>query len=700
MEIKRNPFRHWKITRGQDNVTLLEIDRADASINTLSSEIINELEAALDEIMRIPPAGLIVSSAKPNGFIAGADVNEFSSISSAAEAQALIERVHRLFDRIERLPFRTVCLVHGFCLGGGLELALAFGSIIAVDAPQTRFGMPEVNLGIHPGFGGTARLIRRIGPLPALRLMLRGNSLDARLALRIGLVDAVVPERQGLRAARNLTRKPATSRKKWRLHALLQLWPCRMLLGRYLRSAIAGRVNRNHYPAPFALLDLWEKYGGSAQSMDRAEASSVAHLITGDSARNLIRTFHLRERLRSIGDRSSGLHSVHVIGGGIMGGDIAAWCALQGFDVSVQDIEPQRLASAVKRASILFRTKLPDGRAFDAAMDRLVPDLRGDGLTRADLVIEAIFEDAAVKRKTYQEIEPRMRPEALLATNTSSIPLEILTPALRIPGRFVGLHFFNPVAKMPLVEVVRGKDTNEASFHEAVGFVTAIHRLPLPVSSSPGFLINRILTPYLLEAFLMQQEGVNVSAIDRAARAFGMPMGPLLLADSVGLDICLSVGRILSARLGLEVPSNLEKLVGAGRLGKKTGRGFYHYEGNGKPVIPHEKGLDPGDEVLADRMLLRLLNEAVACLRERVVTDEDLLDAGAIFGIGFAPFRGGPMHYIRSKGADLIEPKLRLYESRLGGRFTPDPGWGPFAHCPGAWSVEPTLKGLNAAAGG
>jgi 3-hydroxyacyl-CoA dehydrogenase / enoyl-CoA hydratase / 3-hydroxybutyryl-CoA epimerase len=676
METSQDILRHWKITRDEDGVTLLQIDSADALLNTLSSEIIKELGRALDTILQSAPSGLIVTSAKSNGFIAGADVKEFASITSAAEAQSRIEHVHKLFDRIEQLPFPTVCLVHGFCLGGGLELALAFRSIIAVDAPETRLGLPEVNLGIHPGFGGTGRLIRRIGPVRALDLMLSGRSLDARRALRIGLVDAMVPERQALRAARIMVRKPVIGRKSWRLHSLLQLWPCRVVLSQCLKIAVARRVDRNHYPAPFALLNLWRKHGGTQKSMDHAEASSVARLIVGDSARNLVRVFHLRERLQSLGQGSrSQAHSVHVIGGGIMGGDIAAWCALQGLKVSIQDIEPQRLANAVKRASRLFRSKLRDSRLADEAMDRLVPDLRGEGLARADVVIEAIFEDPAAKRKIYEEIEPRMRPEALLATNTSSIPLETLSQSLRFPGRFVGLHFFNPVAKMPLVEVVRGKDLGDESFNDAVAFVSAIHRLPLPVLSSPGFLINRILTPYLLEAFLMEQEGITVLAIDRAARAFGMPMGPLLLADSVGLDICLSVGRNLGTHLGLAVPENLEKLVSEGRFGKKSGRGFYRYDAHGKSLIPRETGTDPGNEALADRMILRLLNESVACLREGIVADADLLDAGAIFGFGFAPFRGGPMHYIRSEGVELIEPRLRNYESRCGRRFAPDSGW-------------------------
>jgi 3-hydroxyacyl-CoA dehydrogenase/enoyl-CoA hydratase/3-hydroxybutyryl-CoA epimerase len=680
MEINTDSRKHWKIAKDEDGIIRLQIDRANSSINTLSAEVIEELDGVLDEICMDPPKGLILCSAKSNGFIAGADVREFAAIIDAGEGQARVERVHSIFARIEQLPFPTVCLIHGFCLGGGLELALACHSIIAVDAPETQLGLPEVNLGIHPGFGGTVRLIRRIGPLRALDMMLSGRSLNAHRALQIGLVDAIVPERQSLRAARRAVLKPATPPKPPWLHSLLSLQPFRLLISRYLQRKLSARVDRMHYPAPYALLDLWEKHGGNEISMDHEEARSVVRLVMSPNAQNLVRVFQLRERLQSLGRQTaSHARSVHVIGAGTMGGDIAAWCALQGFRVTLQDIDSQRLAAVIKRASILFSNKLKNRRFVEESLDRLIPDPRGDGLSKADVVIEAIFEDAAAKRNLYGKIEPMMRQDALLATNTSSIPMEELVPSLLHPARFVGLHFFNPVAKMPLVEVVRGKNLGDSFFCQAIAFISAIHRLPLPVASSPGFLVNRILTPYLLEAVLMEQEGIPAVAIDRAATAFGMPMGPLLLADTVGLDICLSVGRNLAGHFDLEIPKNLENLVSAGRLGKKAGRGFFIYE-NGKQKAAVAKRNTPPDKMLADRMMLRLLNESVACLCNGIVQDGDLLDAGAIFGMGFAPFLGGPMHYIRREGVESCVSGLRALEQRYGKRFSPDPGWQALAN--------------------
>ena len=675
MEQDQKHYRHWKTKQESDGILWLTLDRADKNINTLSREVLDELSQLMDDIPRQQPAGVIICSGKPGGFIAGADITEFSGIVNSAEALKLMESVHRMLSRLEQLPVPTVSLVHGFCLGGGLELALACRCRIAVDAPETRFGLPEVRLGIHPGFGGTVRLIRLIGPLPAMNMMLSGRIIDSRQALKIGLVDCVVPERQMTRAARDAILH-AFSRKKFSfLQSLPGIGFIRLLSAWYLHRMVAKSVVKKHYPAPYAIIDLWKRFGGNPAVMYREEARSVANLVTGVTAQNLIRVFLLRERIKSLGQNGEFLpRSVHVIGGGTMGGDIAAWCVLQGLRVTIQDVEHQRLAVAVKRASSLFRKKIKDPRLVEDALDRFIPDLRGDGITRADIVIEAIFEDAAAKRKLYQQIEPRMRKDALLATNTSSIPLEELAESLLTPGRFVGLHFFNPVAKMQLVEVVRGEAVNTEWFNRALGFVTAISRLPLPVTSSPGFLINRILMPYLLEGVAMEQEGIPAADIDRAACEFGMPMGPILLADTVGLDICLSVARILAGHFKTEVPKRLADLVAMGSLGKKSGRGFYAYK-KGKAVVSKKKmEFHPGDDT-ADRLMLRLLNEAITCLREGIVADGDLLDAGAIFGIGFAPFRGGPLHYIRTEGVEALRARLETLQARYGNRFAADPGW-------------------------
>ncbi|HEX9078938.1 MAG TPA: 3-hydroxyacyl-CoA dehydrogenase family protein, partial [Desulfuromonadaceae bacterium] len=397
-----------------------------------------------------------------------------------------------------------------------------------------------------------------------------------------------------------------------------------------------------------------------------------------------VRLFLLRERLSSFGRQGvPPPRRVHVIGGGTMGGDIAAWCALQGMEVSIQDVEHGRLAKVVKRAADLFRRELGGDRAVREALDRLIPDIDGHGVARADLVIEAIFEDVAAKRELFREIEPRMREGAILASNTSSIPLEELQGALLRPECLIGLHFFNPVAKMQLVEVVRGKGTSEAAFAGGAAFVGAIRRLPLPVTSSPGFLVNRVLMPYLMEAVLMETEGLPREEIDRAATEFGMPMGPLLLADTVGLDICLSVSRILADAKTNRAAERLQELVTAGRLGKKTGSGFYEYRNN-KAAVAVSKRLKTPFGDLQERLILQLLNAAVACWRAKVAGDADLVDAGVVFGTGFAPFRGGPLRHARSEGVAFLHGRLKVFEERYGERFAPDEGWDdPFPEKPG-----------------
>jgi len=355
-----------------------------------------------------------------------------------------------------------------------------------------------------------------------------------------------------------------------------------------------------------------------------------------------------------------------------MGGDIAAWCALKGITVTLQDLSPERIAPAIQRAHALYKKRLKQPHLVQAAFDRLIPDVNGDGVTKADLVIEAIVEDPEVKRKVFTGIEPRMKDEAILATNTSSIPLQELSGALRRPERLVGLHFFNPVAMMMLVEIVEGPQTSPAVMQAGQAFARQIDKLPLPCKSAPGFLVNRVLSPYLMEAMLMLDEGVPAETIDAAARDFGMPMGPIELADMVGLDICWAVGQEL-AKPGTPIPKRLQANIEAKNLGKKTGKGFYTWV-KGKAKKSGGSGsvdLKP----LADRMVAPALNEAVACLREKIVTDADLCDAGVIFGTGFAPHRGGPISAIKERGKASWLETMKELRTRHGDRFAPDAGW-------------------------
>ncbi len=669
------PYRHWRIERDAAGIAWLYIDLAGSSTNVLSSEVLKELGTVLDELTARPPAGLVLLSGKASGFIAGADVREIAAITDAEEALALVRIGHAIFDRLEALPFPTVAAIKGFCLGGGMELALALRYRIALDDPGTRLGLPEVLLGIHPGFGGTARSIRLIGAPAAMDLMLSGRTVDARAAERLGLVDRAIPERHFRAAALAYATRPPARRKPGLVARIATLKPLRPLFGAYLRKQVQKRAPAAHYPAPYALIDLYKRHGGDERAMLAEETQSIARLATGGTARNLVRVFFLQERLKSLGRGDSGTKPrVHVVGAGVMGGDIAAWCALRGLHVTLQDRAPKYIAPALRRAADLYSKRIRDRRLRQAALDRLIPDPEGLGVPEADVVIEAIIENIEAKHELYRALEPRLKPDTLLATNTSSIPLETLAECLRRPERLVGLHFFNPVAKMQLVEIISSPSTDRAVQGQAAGFARRIDRLPLPVRSAPGFLVNRILLPYLMEAITMLSEDVPAALIDRAAMDFGMPMGPIELADTVGLDVCLSVGGILGRHFGSPVPARLEELVKQGHLGRKSGQGFYKYR-KGKivrPALPKNRG--PGEDV-TDRLILRMLNEAVACLREGVVEDADLVDAGMIFGSGFAPFRGGPMHYLKERGRDPVAERLSDLAARYGNAYRPDAGF-------------------------
>ena len=666
---------HWSLETDADGIAWLTLDRYDGGTNVLNERVLNEFVAHLESLERHAPRGLVIRSGKPNGFIAGADVHAFTPMPSRDHALALIRRGQRAFDRLETLPFPTLALIHGFCLGGGLELALACRYRIARDDDATRLGLPEVRLGIHPGFGGSMRAVRLLGGLKAMDLMLSGRTVSARQAKRLGLIDHAVPDRHLTTAARATLLAAPAPRRPGRFDRLTNYAFVRPLVTPLLKRKVAQQARPDHYPAPYALLDLWNRHGDDPQHMLDAEAASVADLITGSTAQNLVRVFLLQERLKGLARATDcTVKHVHVIGAGVMGGDIAAWCALSGMTVSLQDQSPERIAPAMGRAAKLYARKFKDSRQATAAWDRLVPDHRGRCIERADLVIEAIFEDREAKQQLYHDIEPRLRSEALIASNTSSIPLEELAPALQRPERLVGLHFFNPVAKMQLVEIVRGRQTSSAAVQQAMAFTRAIDRLPLPVTSTPGFLVNRVLMPYLLEAVLLETEGVPAAVIDAAAVDFGMPMGPIELADTVGLDVCLHVARILAVELNTEVPERLEELVNEGRLGRKNGIGFYAWR-KGKPHKPRPAAEYRPSGDITDRMLMRLFNEARACLREGVVADADMVDAGMIFATGFAPFRGGPLHYVDSLGDSVIYRRLQELTERYGSRFTPDLAW-------------------------
>ena len=670
-------WKNWHLETDEDDVIWLHFDKAESSTNVFSADVFAEFFEILDQLSGINPKGLIILSDKESGFIAGANIEEFTQLESEEQALELIRVGQSAFDKLEALPFPTLSLINGFCLGGGLEMSLACDYRIALDEPKTRLGLPEVLLGIHPGWGGTIRLPRLIGAPAAMDLMLSGRTISARAAKKLGIVDRVAPQRHLKRAAKILILKRPAISASGKIRAIANTRVVRPLLAKYLRKQVAKRAPEKHYPAPYALIDLWEKYGGDEKTMLMEEAISVAQLVSGATAQNLVRVFLLQERLKSLGKGVDFQPKhVHVIGAGIMGGDIAAWCALKGLTVTLQDREPKFIAPAIKRAHALFKKRLKAPHLVQAAKDRLIPDQQGSGVKSADVVIEAIIENKEAKQELFSQIESLLKPDTILATNTSSIPLDELSETLQQPDRLVGIHFFNPVAKMQLVEIVEGENTSQENKNKAAKFCRCIDRLPLPVKSSPGFLVNRILMPYLMEAVKLLEEGVPAQVIDRAATDFGMPMGPILLADTVGLDICLSVAEILGEALGLNVPEALRKKVKAGKLGVKSGQGFYQYKkGKQMKTKVNVDNSDSHSEDIADRLILQMLNESIACLREGVIGNMDLVDVGMIFGTGFAPFRGGPMHYMEQRGRQDIVDRLKELEGQYGERFAADAGW-------------------------
>jgi 3-hydroxyacyl-CoA dehydrogenase / enoyl-CoA hydratase / 3-hydroxybutyryl-CoA epimerase len=673
------PYRNFKLTRDGDGIAWLLFDRADSSANTLSADVIEELDLVLAALESQRPAGLVIRSAKKSGFIAGADVNEFRGATDSGPVETAIGRAHAVIDRLEALRIPTVAVIHGFCLGGGLEVALACQSRIAIDG--ARFGFPEVMLGLHPGLGGTARFTHLVNPIQAMTLMLTGKTIDARKARSLGLVDAVTQERHVRNAARDAVFGRLKRARPGLSNTILNFGPVRGFLASRMRTEAERAAPHEHYPAPYALIDLWEKHGGDKAAMLNAEKTSFAGLMVTPTAQNLIRVFFLREQMKKLAGSGNKIGHVHVIGAGAMGGDIAAWCANRDMRVTLSDMKPEPIAGAIKRASDLFGKIMHKSTDIRDALDRLMPDLDGEGVRNADLIIEAVPEKLELKQKVYAGLEPNMKAGAILATNTSSIPLQDLRVTLKSPERLVGLHFFNPVSRLQLVEVVSHDGTDPQLLKQALAFIGAIDRLPLPVKSSPGFVVNRALTPYMLEAMVMLDEKIDKLVIDAAAEKFGMPMGPVELADQVGLDICLAVGDMLRSKFGDALPPTpawLREKVAHGELGRKTGKGFYIWkDGKADKSSGSPSTVQPTPEMI-DRLVLPMSNVCVACLRETIVEDADAVDGAMIFGTGYAPFRGGPLNYARTRGADNVVSALRALAAKFGGRFTPDAGWESF----------------------
>ncbi|MFP7571673.1 3-hydroxyacyl-CoA dehydrogenase NAD-binding domain-containing protein [Marivita sp. S2033] len=662
---------NWRSGRDGDGILWLVLDKTDSGMNTISEDVIRELDELVSTAVADLPKALVIRSAKPKGFAAGADITSFDAMSDSG-AVDLLKQGHAVLDRIEALNCPTICVVHGAALGAGFELALACDYRIAVDGAS--FGFPEVQLGLHPGLGGTFRLPGLIDPTEAMTMMLTGKTAHTKRAKSLGIADLVVEERHVAAAVRAVADGEVEQHKQGLKAQALGFEQARSFVAREMRSQTQKKAPERHYPAPYALIDLWEEHAGDRDAMQRGEIESFAKLLKTETSKNLRRVFFLQQKLKDAARGDDGIAHVHVIGAGAMGAEIATMAAINGKIVTLGDVQIEPLGRAVKQAVEICDKKHLNRMETRDALDRLMPDPKGYGLAQADLVIEAAPETVEIKEKIYSDLKTRMKSGAILATNTSSLSVNELAAHAPDTACFAGLHFFNPVSQIDLVEVIEGDQTSKDTAQRLSAFCGKIGKLPAKVSDYPGFVVNRALTPYLMEAMVLMEEGVPKEVIDLAALRFGMPMGPVTLADQVGLDIGLHVAESLRQNLDkpmAEISDTLRSKVESGELGKKTGRGFYDWwEGTPHPESDHD---EPAD--LTDRLILPMLDACVEVLRKGVAQDADQVDAAMIFATGWAPFRGGPLHYAKARGIEEIVSRLKELEGKYGPRFAPDDGW-------------------------
>ena len=675
--INEKNYQHWTLSTDKNNLMWLCLDMHESTANVLSAGVLEELFNILEYIQLHLPAGLIIYSGKRNGFIMGADIKGFTGMSNEDESYKLIRQGQKIADNLESLKCPTVSVINGYALGGGLELAMACDYRVAIKSEKPIIGLPEVKLGLHPGFGGTIRTVRISGVRPAMKLMLTGKPISAKSARKIKLVDKISNTEDWQSQARSIIKKKPKKATAPLIEKILNLKPLRSIIAKTLIKQVSSKAKKEHYPAPYAMIDLWLKHGACVKNGYKAEAKSMAKMICTETSRNLVRVFFLQNQLKSQFNKSeSDIKNVHVVGAGVMGGDIASWCALKGFNVSLQDRTIEDINPAIERCEKLFAKKIKNDTLRDEAHSRLKIDIAGNEIEKADLIIEAIFENTNAKKELYNNLEKKMKSSAILATNTSSILLEDLRSDLENPDKFIGLHFFNPVSQLPLVEIIKCDDTDQETLQRGFNFIKNIGKSPLLCKSSEGFIVNRILSPYMAEAMHLANDGVALIDIDRAAVNFGMPMGPVELADTVGIDVALNVSKVLGKAFDRPIPQDLFNMVEAKKLGKKTGQGFYKWE-SGKPIknaASNEEKTNLSDDI-EDRLILPMLNEAAACLDEKIVSNADMLDIGVIFGTGFAPFRGGPIMYAKNRGIKNIIASLKDLEQKYGPRFKPNKAW-------------------------
>jgi 3-hydroxyacyl-CoA dehydrogenase/enoyl-CoA hydratase/3-hydroxybutyryl-CoA epimerase len=690
----------FRIERRDGGLAHLVMDHPARKLNVLDADAIASLEAALSDLEGSPPQGLILLSGKPGSFIAGADIDAIGSITDAAEVHRLVRRGQDAYHRLAALPCPTVAAIDGICLGGGTELALTCDTRVASEE-RTQIGLPETLLGIFPAWGGTTRLPHLVGLPNALDLILSGRALDARRAEKMGLIARAVPAAWLVESAERrlaeIAKRPARRRrdryraKGFGARMLDGTIPGRALVFSQARKNVLAKTG-GHYPAPLAAIDVLERtYGRPLVQGFAAEADAVAPLVVGPVCKNLVRIFRLSEdakRANVVADpgiKPASVRHMALVGAGVMGAGIAELASRQGITVRMREVKPEALQNGLRVIRNVIdernRRKRSSTHERDGQMARVLPTLDLTGMAHSDLALEAVIEDLDVKRRVFAELEVRVPAGALLASNTSSLSIDALAAGLLHPERFVGFHFFNPVHRMPLLEVVRGERTSDAALVTAVALARRLGKTPVVVKDSPGFVVNRVLMPYLREALHMLEEGYAVADLDQSMRRFGMPMGPFEVVDEVGLDVAHKVAGVLAAAFPdrMQPSAALEKLLAAGRLGRKNGRGFYRHQGRKRTPDRSVRGLlglshvrrPVSVDALSERMVLAMVNEAARCVEECIVAGPDPVDLAMIFGAGFPPWRGGVLRHADAVGLGVIVDRLRSLKAEKGPRFEP-----------------------------
>lgn len=684
------------------NIGILTFDLPDSRVNIFSSPVMAELEQTLDDLAKKELKCLIIDSGKKGNFTAGADIKEIVNVYDEDLGYKVSRLGQNIFNKISEFPYPSIAVINGSCMGGGTEISLACTYRLATDNPKTKIALPEVNIGIFPGWGGTQRLPRLIGLQRSLDFILTGKNLNGERAYRYGIVDKVIPkelvQESALKFAQDvidgkdvLTLSRSRRKQKGFLPVILEKNPIgRALLFHQAKKTILKKT-KGHYPAPLKGLEAVKK--GFKKSLKKGldiEAKLFGSTIGSSVSKNLIKIFYWTEAVK----KENGIDNPDItitpikraatLGAGVMGGGIAQLFASRNIPIRVKDINYDAVAKAYQQASGVLKGKLKRRRINKFEFNHILSNITGtvdySGFKNVDFIVEAIIEDLDIKKKVFSELEQFIREDTIVVSNTSSLRINDMSDSFQRPERFVGMHFFNPVHRMPLVEVIRGKDSIDEAVASTFQLAKSLGKTPIVVNDGPGFLVNRLLVPYMVEAVSLLEEGYSVKAIDKAMEHFGMPMGPIELFDEVGIDVAYKVAKILSQSMGARMAESdlLGKLVEDNRFGKKTGVGFYRYEDKKKlydnrinEYISRKEDTHLEEQDLINRMVYPMVNEAARCLEDKIVSRPQDVDLAMIFGTGFAPFRGGLLNFADTEGLNKISDTLESYTEEYGERFKP-----------------------------